>query len=205
MEAGSDLNCTYVNGISPLYVAENDRELLERIRSESQNLTKTIERASTTFHYQTSNKDEQISEPQKIGEGQKITQTQQTNLSKQCVYLSGGRGTQQSVFPMLTQVLHKVNMLSCEMMYRKHYESVAVMSTDIGFKDESKLFRISIGDVMETLSIDNGREEELLTVFKFALSGSCSEHKEVVKVDEADALNAFLHPAWECLTDDKPD
>ena len=115
IEAGSDPECADINGISPLYLAEDDQEILYKMQNKSHSLA--------------SKKNEQISQTERLAEGTDATKYKQCDQWKQCVYLSGDRNTRQSVFPVLRQILHKVNTLSSETMYRQHYEALASIST----------------------------------------------------------------------------
>ena len=113
--------------------------------------------------------------------------------------MSGDGITQRSISVALRQILQELETLPAETMYRRRYEPLAVISEEEGFKNEFKLFRKSVADVMEHLSVAVKREAPLFA-FKFVLSGSCSEYTKVVKMDEADALCVFSHEAWKYLT-----
>ena len=85
-----------------------------------------------------------------------------------------------------------------EDLFRANFETPIQISTDPSFKQEFKVFCKSVLEFMK----DMGREikhDDPLFHFIPTLSGSCSEATKVIKMDEADVLCRFQHPAWKNL------
>ena len=167
---GANMEAHDINDISPLFLAHNNRTILQALREDYPD-----------YEYK----------------AQDLIPGKENH--KQCVYMLNDRLNKHRLVPALKEVFHERGKYTQTDHFMSKYEPRTYYAMKGPIREEKMLFEKTVLKMLQDINAMVIQEEPVLS-FAPRLSGSCAEGTKVIALDEADILCVFDDDSWKQIT-----